>query len=136
MRLQNCETITSIKHDFLTNCSNLSNAAKKAHIFRDLHTSSLISLGQLCDVNCQVFLDKDRFIVLKDQDVIMVGHRNHNDGLGDIPLGDNPQSKISTYNADHKANVIITKRQNKNRTYDILTCMLFQPTKVYLHQSH
>ena len=129
VHLPNGETITSIKHGFLTNCSKLSKAAKKAHIFRDLHTASLISLGQLCDDNCQVFLDKDRLIVLKHQEVIVVGHRNHNDGLWDIPLGSSPQFEASTYTANQKANVIITKDKTKTDIMAYLHACCFSPPK-------
>ena len=47
-------TMTSMKAGDLPFPSILSSSAKKAHVFRDLQSASLVSLGQLCD-----FLDKE-----------------------------------------------------------------------------
>ena len=38
VHLPNGETITSIQHGFLTNCKNLSQTAKKAHVFSEICT--------------------------------------------------------------------------------------------------
>ena len=64
----------------------LSNRAKSANIFKDLHSASLISLGQLCDDGCTAILDRKQIQVVKDQHVVLKGRRNWMDGLWDIDL--------------------------------------------------
>ena len=64
----------------------LSTKAKMATVLPNLHSSSLISLGQLCDDNCKVTLDKKELNVYKENTVVMRGFRNTKDGLWDIPI--------------------------------------------------
>ena len=64
----------------------LSNQAKDATIIPKLKSSSLISLGQLCDDGCNVELDKLNLKVYKNHNLILKGHRNLSDGLWDIPI--------------------------------------------------
>ena len=74
--------------------------AKKATVLPDLKSSSLISLGQLCDDNCKVLLDKKKLQVFKENDVILEGIRNPKDGLWDIPIKENyvvPKSHPGLY---------------------------------------
>jgi hypothetical protein len=66
--------------------SNLSTSACKVHIFKDLQSASLISLGQLCDDNCVVTLDKKKLQVTKNNKLLLQGTRNPSDGLWDIPI--------------------------------------------------
>ena len=65
---------------------HLSTTACNAIVLPNLQSSSLISLGQLCDDNCVVTLDKKNLQVKKNNKVIMNGIRNKNDGLWDIPI--------------------------------------------------
>ena len=51
-----------------------------------LKSSSLVSLGQRCDDNCKVLLDKISLYVVKDKELILKGHHNRDDDLWDIPL--------------------------------------------------
>ena len=64
----------------------LSSKAKQALVLPHLKSSSLISLGQLCDDNCNISLDKKDMLVYKDKKLIMRGYRNKSDGLWDIPI--------------------------------------------------
>ena len=61
-------------------------AATKTHVFPQLQSSSLVSIGQLCDDNCIAILDKQEINVYKNKQLIFKGHRNPSDGLWDIPL--------------------------------------------------
>ena len=64
----------------------LSETAKQASVLPKLESSSLISLGQLCDDDCKVELDKKNLNVFKKENLIMKGHRNKSDGLWDTPI--------------------------------------------------
>jgi hypothetical protein len=60
VQLPNNETITSSAIGYLPSTSNnLSATATKVHVFPDLQSSSLLSLGQLCDDNCEIYLTAD-----------------------------------------------------------------------------
>ena len=66
--------------------SLLTKQAKEALLIPELRSSSLISLGQLCDDNCTVELTKHYLRVYKNGKIILRGIRNYNDGLWDIPV--------------------------------------------------
>ena len=55
-------------------------------ILPGLKSASLISIGQLCDDDCDVYLNNKILLAVKDNEVIMEGKRNLNDGLWDIPI--------------------------------------------------
>ena len=75
-----------------TNCgqiplsSSLSSIAKDTVIIPKLKSSSLISLGQLCDDGYKIELDKKHLLVKKNNQNILKGYRNHEDGLWDMPI--------------------------------------------------
>ena len=56
------------------------------HVFPTLTSSSLLSLGQLCDDGCIAVLDKHEINVYKGKKKVITGHRNVSDGLWDVPL--------------------------------------------------
>ena len=64
----------------------LSPEATRAMILPELKSSSLISMGQLCDDNCLVILSKKKLTVLKDNKMVLEGTRNKKDDLWDIPI--------------------------------------------------
>ena len=73
----------------------LSAAAQQATVLTNLRSSSLISLGQICDDNCTILLDNKKLVAaktknvtfnVKPDDIIMEGYRNPIDGLYDIPI--------------------------------------------------
>ena len=84
----NLDTITSNAAGFLTLAPSISNTAKLAHIFDNLHSASLVSLGQLCDDGCKVLLDHSNMYVFKNNSIVLKGYRIFSDGLWDVPLGD------------------------------------------------
>ena len=53
-------------------------------ILPGLKCASLISIGQLCDDNCDVFLNKHTLLAFKNKEVILEDTRNQADGLLDI----------------------------------------------------
>ena len=67
----------------------LSRKAQTALILSNLKSSSLISMGQLCDDGCAVVLLKDKLVVIKEKKIILQGTRNHTDDLWDIPIHKN-----------------------------------------------
>jgi len=113
-------------------CSNkLSQAATLTHIFPGLQTTSLISLGQLCDHNCKIVLDKNNVFVIKNGEIIITGHRNRSDGLWDIPVSQHNAIKNSTLSTtkSQKMNVILTKDKTKHELVNYLHACCFSPTK-------
>ena len=84
--------------------------ATKAHIFPALTNSSLISIGQLCDDNCTVVLNKNTLKIYKDGHMILQGNRNFTDGLWA-----NFQHAINHMTAPtEKLNVIIRRDKTKS----------------------
>jgi len=66
--------------------TKLSKQAQRATALPALKSSSLISLGQLCDDDCTVILDKNKMLAIKKNEIILRGRRNYLDGLWDIPI--------------------------------------------------
>ena len=73
----------------------LSNQAKRATALPALKSSSLVSLGQLCDDDCTVILDTNKLLALKNSEIVLRGSRNYLDGLWDIPI---QKSKLQSDN--------------------------------------
>ena len=84
--LPNNELISSTSRGQLPLSSDLSNAAKTAMILPKLTSSSLISLGQLCDDDCAILLNKNTLLAIKNNKIILKGTRNPHDKLWDIPI--------------------------------------------------
>lgn len=59
----------------------LSQEARTATVLPRLKSSTLLSLGQLCDDGCSILLTKTHLYGTKDKRVILAGTRNHTDGL-------------------------------------------------------
>ena len=64
----------------------LSQLAKTAMILLNLKSSSLLSMGQLCNDGCKVILAKQDLAVVKDNHIILRGIQNKSDKLWDIPI--------------------------------------------------
>ena len=112
-------TITSNQKGLLPLSTTLSDCAKTVPLFPHLRSASLVSLGQLCDDDCVVILDKNKIIVKKDNKIALKGHHNPTDGLWDISLTTIQRPKSSRLSIfpsapstfQHRANVIIRKNQ-------------------------
>ena len=66
VKLPNSETINDNKVGSLPNLSKLSSAAKKVRILKDLHSSNLLSLGQLADDGCTTEISQHDLIIKKE----------------------------------------------------------------------
>ena len=99
---------------------NLSPTACKAHVFPRLQSASLLSLGQLCDDDCTILMNKYALHVFKDLKHILSGIRNRRDGLWDIPI----QSPTQQF-----ANVILRKDTTKKDLIAFFHGACFSPTK-------
>ena len=91
--------------------TSLSTHAKKAHIFDEIHSASLIYLIQLCDNDCIAILDKNDINILKNKKLILKVHINKKDGLWYIPV-----SRLLTYCAHE----IIAKDNTKTELISYL----------------
>ena len=65
VQLPDSTLIMSSEKGELPLSSSLSSKAKTAMILPELKSSNLISLGQLCDDDCQIILDKHQMLALK-----------------------------------------------------------------------
>ena len=95
----------------------LSPRAKQAHVLPKLKSASLLSLGQLCDDDCEITLTKHDISVKKNEKTILHGQRNQTDGLWDIKFTKNPL----------QANVIIRKNMLKKDLITFLHGACFSP---------
>ena len=83
--LPDMTTIPSTKSGNLT-IAGLSSRATTAHVLPHLKSTSLLSMGQLCDDDYNVILNKEKMTVIKNNRVIMQGKRNKQDGLWEVPF--------------------------------------------------
>ena len=101
----------------------LSSIAQTGHVMHDLHSSSLLSAGQLCDDNCVVVLNKTSAHVYKNNKQLLQGTRNLSDRLWDIqiPIIALPQ------HITQQVNAIIRKDTTKNSLTEYLYRSCFSP---------
>ena len=69
--------------------ASLSQKATQAHVFPHLSSALLLSLGQLCDDDCKIYLDKNWMKVYKENKLVLTGKCNFTDGLWDVSLTTN-----------------------------------------------
>ena len=69
--------------------TKLSTHAQTAMILPHLKSTLLISIGQLCNDNCNVLLNKSCLIAIQNNKIILEGIRNSYDNLWDIPVKKN-----------------------------------------------
>ena len=94
--LPNGKNITSTKEGYLNISPKLNNNTRKATVLPDLQSASLLSLGTLCDDECEVLLNKTSMTVNKAGKCILKGYRNTKDGLWDVPIStQHPNPKVS-----------------------------------------
>ena len=72
----NGDTIAATKNGILPLLTKLSKAASTAIILPELTSASLISIRQLCDDNCGVFLNKKILLAVKNEEITLEGKRN------------------------------------------------------------
>ena len=84
--LPNGDTLSASSKGILPMSSKLSFQARTATILPLLNSASLILINQLCDDECNVYLNKKILIAVKDKEIILEGTINYTDGLWDIPV--------------------------------------------------
>ena len=102
-----------------------SKLARNTAVFNNLKSSLLISLGQLCDNNCEIHLNKHELQVLKNYEVVMRGFRNQQDGLWDIPITKHSNAPGLLL---PKLSVIMRKDKTKADLATYLHAACFSPT--------
>ena len=108
--------------------AGLSSKTCQTHIFQDLKSASLLSVGTLCDDGCIVTFDKHKMYAHKHNQKILEGNRNKSDGLWDVQL---PQQQHTSSSSIHneKMNVIIKKDKTNSDLMQYLQGCCFSPRK-------
>ena len=96
---------------------HLSTTAQSAFVLDDLQTGTLVSLSQLCDDDCIAIFTKFDVQILKNNQVIIIGHRMSN-GLWTIPISSAPT---------HQANGILRTDSTKMELAAYLHATLGSP---------
>jgi len=84
--LSNSQAIPSTIQGDLSILPYLSHKAQEAIVLPDLSNSSLISLDQLYNDDCDVYLSKKDLKVYKQDQLIITWYRNQQDSLWHIPV--------------------------------------------------
>ena len=67
--------------------TTLPKQATVSHTFPNLHSASLLSIGQVCDADCSALFTKHQLKVFDNKKkLVLTGHRNQTDGLWDVPV--------------------------------------------------
>ena len=93
--------------------------ARTAMILPGLNSASLVSIGQLCDDECDVYLNKKILIAVKDKVIKLDGTRNYTDGLWYIPV---QNSSITEINHTISKNIhlgLYTERETSDKANKI-----------------
>jgi len=96
----------------------LARAACQAHIFDNLDSGSLISIGQLCDHGCTAIFDKTQVTVSLDTKIVLQGSRSPSTKLWHLNV---PPSSAHTVN-------IVTKSQNLSNRIAFFHAAMFSPS--------
>ena len=72
-----------------------SQESQVGHIFNDLKSGSLISIGQLCTYDCVAIFTKYHVNIVKNGKIIIGGQQNPSNGLWKIPLV--PKSRLVSF---------------------------------------
>ena len=118
----------------------LGQAAKTAHVFKNLNSASLVSVAAMCDDGCEVVFDKHNAFIIKDNELVLQGYRNWNDKLWDIrlPKGNkkeqDPKQKAPD-GINNKMCVILRKDQSKLTLAQYHHHTLFAPSETTLRKA-
>ena len=100
----------------------LSNIAITANVLPSLKSASLILLGQLCNDDCNISLDKRAIKVYKNNKKILQGPRNYTYGLWDINIPLQPK------HTQQSMSVIIQKNKAKKDLIQFYHAACFSPS--------
>jgi hypothetical protein len=73
-------------HEAELDIPSLPHAARRVHIVPALKTTSLLSIGQLCDAGCEVLFDANCVRVRHANELILAGNRSPHTGLWHLGL--------------------------------------------------
>ena len=101
--LPNGNSMTST-HTKILNIPSLPISARTQHMFPEMNTTGLLSIGQLCDHDCTAKFSRRRLIIRnKDNKIILIGRRDPyiTNGMWIVNLDDNApkQTMLNTCNA-------------------------------------
>jgi hypothetical protein len=102
--------------------TDLPHQARQAHILPGLVHNSLISVGQLCDNECNVAFTQDHETVSRNGKNVMYGSRDPKSWLWRVDLKQKMKPKISQCNHAHDNN-------NKKDLINYLHAAFFSPVK-------
>ena len=125
-------TLASTGAGYLPLHSSITNRGSHTMVLPQLHSSSLVSLGQLCDDNCLVLLSATKLYTFKNGKVILTGDRSHTDGLWDIPITQNPSCTTGTsllplHRPRHTLAVMLRRNQPARELVQYLHAACFSP---------
>ena len=104
--LPNETTMTSSLTGAL-NIDTIPMEARKAHVFNELTSWSLLSLGVLCDAGCTANFSSDKLTVKIFDKVVLNGYRDHTThGMWMVDLTQENQTANSTLPTKEMANVV------------------------------
>ena len=116
------DTLNATKQGSINISPHLSSIAQNATVLQNLNSSSLISLGQICDDKCTIVMNSSKLYATKTKNIsikvdennkIMHGNRNCIDGLYDIEV----HPKIKENYILPKLNSIISQQAMQQPTY-------------------
>ena len=107
---------------------SLSNKAQQAYMFPKLTNESLISVGQICDDDCVVIFTKNDVKILKQDKIIIQGHRSPIDKLYDINLTNQKQENTTQSPTKQNINYIIRKDKTSTTLAQYLHACAFSPS--------
>ena len=109
--------------------TQLSEDAKAAYIVPALKNSSLLSIGKLCDDNCIALFTKRKLFIIKNNNLLLQGQRNDNDGLWDVmfPRLSNNSIANEDKTKKHSLNYIIQSDKSKFELAQYLHACCFSP---------
>ena len=125
--LPNNERIQITEKGTLPLSQELSTSGKEASVLPNLKNSSLLPIGQLCDDNCNVTLDKEKMLVYKNNKVILKGYRNKLDGLWDV--------KVPRNITEQKINALVRLDGSKMDLANYIHACMFSPSPFTLQRA-
>ena len=129
-----CHYLKNEHNSFLKNLTKLSdgphatlpNNSTIQATHSGLSNESLLSVGQFCNNNCIAIFTKHKMHILKNNKIILQGHRNFNDGLWDVQIPSVPPPPPLYQKMD--LNYIITKDKSKTDLARYLHVTVFSPS--------
>ena len=118
-------TIIQNTHECYLPIPNLPKEAILARIFPQLHSASLLSIGQLCDAGCEATMNERRLNVYLNNELILTGPRNKENKMWEVTFKDtlhpNMPSSVSLHpNMPSSVCNIITNTTSNTHTNQLL----------------